>query len=206
MSVVSPNISSSPGVYTTVSNPVLQISEPAAVSAEVDLVARARLGDGDAIERLIALHLPDAYAVTTRILGDRALAQDAAHDAMVNALKALHRFRGDATFRTWVMRIAVNAARSLSRSRIRRREVPLEIVAEQPEDTPDAGARIVVLDEARRAAALLETLPEKQRLTVSLRVQQGLSYQEIGEVLDCSEGAARVNYHLGVKRLRELMK
>src|SRR5688572_8626640 len=121
MSVFSPNISSSPGVYITVSNQVLQISEPTAVSAEVDLVARARQGDRDAIERLIATHLPDAYAVTSRILGDRGLAQDAAHDAMVNALKALHRFRGDASFRTWVLRIAVNSARSVARSRTRRR-------------------------------------------------------------------------------------
>jgi RNA polymerase sigma factor (sigma-70 family) len=78
------------------------------------------------------------------------------------------------------------------RLRTRRREVPLEIVAEQAEADTDAAAHVVVMDEARRAAALLDTLPEKQRLTVSLRVQQGLSYREIGDVLDCTEGAARV--------------
>jgi RNA polymerase sigma-70 factor (ECF subfamily) len=184
----------------------LQIAEPLVTSPEAELVARARAGDRDAIERLVAAHLPDVHAVTARLLGDRGLAQDAAHDALVNALKALHRFRGDASFRTWLLRIAVNSARSLSRRRTRRREVPLEIVAGQAEESGDAAARVVALDEARRALALLAALPEKQRLTVSLRVQQGLSYREIGEVLDCSEGAARVNYHLGVKRLREQMK
>jgi RNA polymerase sigma-70 factor, ECF subfamily len=189
-----------------VSKPALQIVEPMPVNALVDLVALARAGDGDAIERLVAMHLPDMHAVTARILRDRGLAQDAAHDAMLNVLKALHHFRGEASFRTWVLRIAVNSARSLSRRRTRRREVPLEIVAEQAEADSDAAAHVVVMDEARRAAALLDTLPEKQRLTVSLRVQQGLSYREIGDVLNCTEGAARVNYHLGVKRLRELMK
>jgi RNA polymerase sigma-70 factor (ECF subfamily) len=65
---------------------------------------------------------------------------------------------------------------------------------------------VALNDEAARVAAMLEKLPEKQRMAVNLRVNQGLSYQEIGAVLDCTEGAARVNYHLGVKRLRELLK
>ncbi len=51
----------------------------------------------------------------------------------------------------------------------------------------------------------LETLPEKQRLAVTLRIRQDLSHREIGEVIGSSEGAARVNYHLGIKRLRELL-
>ena len=59
--------------------------------------------------------------------------------------------------------------------------------------------------EAERAGRLLERLPPKQRMAVTLRIQQGLSYAEIGAVIDCTEGAARVNYHLGVKRLRELV-
>jgi RNA polymerase sigma-70 factor (ECF subfamily) len=60
--------------------------------------------------------------------------------------------------------------------------------------------------EAGRVAALLEHLPPKQRMAVILRVNRGLSYAEVGDLLDCSEGAARVNYHLGVKRLRELVQ
>jgi RNA polymerase sigma-70 factor (ECF subfamily) len=51
---------------------------------------------------------------------------------------------------------------------------------------------------------LLADLPMKQRMAVILRAQQGLSYAEVGAAIDCSEGAARVNYHLGIKRLKEL--
>ena len=54
--------------------------------------------------------------------------------------------------------------------------------------------------------AALAHLPEKQRLAVTLRAYQGLTYREIADVADCSEGAARVNYHLGVKRLKQLLR
>lgn len=67
----------------------------------------------------------------------------------------------------------------------------------------DGATAATIRDEASRVTALLQRLPTKQRMAVSLRVNQGLSYQEIGAVLECSEGAARVNYHLGIKRLRE---
>ena len=60
--------------------------------------------------------------------------------------------------------------------------------------------------EAARAREMLERLPEKQRLSVSLRIDEGLSFREIGEVIGSSEGAARVNYFHGIRRLRELME
>ena len=61
-------------------------------------------------------------------------------------------------------------------------------------------------EEAERLERALAQLPAKQRLAVALRVQQGLSYREISEIAGGSEGAARVNYHLGIKRLRELLQ
>jgi RNA polymerase sigma-70 factor, ECF subfamily len=189
-----------------VSQPAVQLEAPMHDTNESELLTRARSGDSAAIDMLVRKHLPDVHAVTFRLLGDRDLAQDAAQDAVVNALNALDRFRGEASFKTWLIRIAVNAARTVGRRSTRRREVPIEVVVEQAEDVPDVAAVVAMHEEATRATAMLERLPEKQRMAVSLRVQQGLSYYEIGQALDCSEGAARVNYHLGVKRLRELMK
>jgi RNA polymerase sigma-70 factor (ECF subfamily) len=171
---------------------------------EASLVAEARSGDRDAQEALISMYLEDVYEVAVRILGDRDLAQDAAQDAFVNALNGLARFRGESSFRTWLLRITMNSARSLGRRRWRRREVALSVVENRPSEHRDAASNAVLVDEASRLTAMLEMLPPKQRLAVSLRVNQGLSYTEIGAVLDCSEGAARVNYHLGIKRLREL--
>ena len=173
---------------------------------EASLIARARDGDDFAIDQLVRRYSGDVYSLTSRVLHDPQLAQDAAQDALINAVRALHRFRGDASFRTWLLRIALNAARTIARKQSRRREVPLEVVLDATATDADMANVVVLHDEANRAAAVLAQLPEKQRMAVTLRVNQGLSYQEIGVVLECTEGAARVNYHLGVKRLRELMK
>jgi RNA polymerase sigma-70 factor, ECF subfamily len=175
-------------------------------SDDSQLVQRARAGDVEARDQLIGRYLQDVYAVTFRVLGERDLAQDAAQDAFVNALGALPRFRGESSFRTWLLRVAVNAARSLSRGRVRRREVSI-VAAEDIVDRGDNPAtQAVVLTELERVRAALERLPEKQRLSVALRTQQGLSHAEIAELIGSTEGAVRVNYHLGIKRLRELLK
>src|SRR5687767_4165594 len=84
---------------------------------EASLLSRARTGDREATDALIRRYLRDVYELTARILGDRDLAEDAAQDAFVNAVGALHKFRGDASFRTWLLRIALNSARSIQRRR-----------------------------------------------------------------------------------------
>ncbi len=173
---------------------------------EASLIGRARLGDEHAADQLVRRYLGDVYSVTSRVLLDPDLAQDAAQEAFVNALRGLQRFRGDASFRTWLLRIALNAARTIARRQYHRREVSLEAARDAPADVRDSAHLAAVHDEAARAAVMLERLPEKQRMAVTLRINQGLSYQQIGAVLACTEGAARVNYHLGVKRLRELLK
>lgn len=179
---------------------------PAREPDEASLIARARSGDALAADQLVRRYLDDVYAVTFRVLLERDLAEDAAQEAFVNALRALRHFRGDASFRTWLLRIALNAARTLARRQYHRREVSIEAAGDAATAERDPASAAVLQSEAARAGRMLERLPEKQRMAVSLRVNQGLSYQEIGAVLDCTEGAARVNYHLGVKRLRELLK
>lgn len=170
------------------------------------LVERTRAGDVAARDLLVSRHLDDVYAVTFRILRERDLAQDAAQDAFVNALGALPRFRGESSFRTWLLRIAVNSARSMARRRLRRREVAIAAADDVPGEWENPAARAVVASEAERVRAALERLPEKQRLSVTLRTEQGLSHAEIAELIGSTEGAVRVNYHLGIKRLRELLR
>ncbi|HUP89311.1 MAG TPA: RNA polymerase sigma factor [Longimicrobiales bacterium] len=186
-------------------NIALQVVEDSPAD-DAELIARAKAGDAHAVDQLVRKYLKDVHAVTSHLLGDYDLAQDAAQDAMVNAMNGLQRFRGDSSFRTWLLRVAVNAARSIGRRKTRRREVSIEVVHEAATDEPDAATMAIRHDDAQRATEMLKQLPEKQRMAVTLRTQQGLNYQEIGGLLDCSEGAARVNYHLGIKRLRELMK
>jgi RNA polymerase sigma-70 factor, ECF subfamily len=192
-------------IHTHVTKPAL--TPPATgPREEAGVLERARAGDVDARERLVRLYLGDVFRVTLRVLGDRDLAQDATQDTFVNALGALGRFRGEASFRTWLLRIAVNAARSAGRRSGRRREVNIVLAEHEPAAGADPARSAENAIEVGRVEAMLARLPTKQRLAVSLRAQDGLSYAEIAEVLSCSEGAARVNYHLGVKRLRELLR
>lgn len=176
-----------------------------AAGDEAALVAAAREGDREAQDRLLRRYLPDIHALTSRLLGDCDAAADAAQDAMVNAVAGLARFRGESSFRTWILRIAANAARSAGRRKTRRREVDLAVVQDAPAGTPDPQQAAATRIEAERAARMLERLPPKQKLAVTLRIHHGLSYAEVGQVMDCTEGAARVNYHLGIRRLRELL-
>lgn len=180
--------------------------ETAETRADAALVERAQSGDANAREELVRRYMPDVYRTTVRVLGDTDLAQDATQDAFVNAMGGLPRFRGDASFRTWLLRIAVNAARTVGRRSGRRREVSLVLAESEASRAPDPARHAVNVTEVERAERALDQLPPKQRLAVSMRVQQGLSYAEIASALSCTEGAARVNYHLGVKRLREMLR
>lgn len=179
-----------------------------AVATRVDdegLVARARAGEAAALDALVSRHQAAVYEVAYRVLGDPDAAADAAQEAFMRALAALNTFRGEAAFRTWLLKIAANVARSAGRKTTRRREVTLDAGPEPGGGADDPERQALVRTEAERVTRALEELPEKQRLAVTLRIHQDLSHREIGEVIGSSEGAARVNYHLGIKRLRELL-
>jgi RNA polymerase sigma-70 factor, ECF subfamily len=184
------------------------MKDPAVAAGITDdeLVDRARAGDEAALDSIVARHYQAVYEVAYRILGEADPAADATQDAFVKAIRALGTFREEASLRTWLLRIAANTARSAGRKTTSRREVVLEPGFHEAGGGPDPERDAVTRTEADRAAAALQQLPEKQRLAVSLRIYQDLSHREIAEVLGSSEGAARVNYHLGIKRLREMLE
>jgi RNA polymerase sigma-70 factor (ECF subfamily) len=170
-----------------------------------ELVRRARDGDESAFSALVREHGESVYRTALSMVSDPDLAKDVAQETFLKAYRALPGFRGDAAFRTWILTIAANAARGVLRRSGRRRETDLDsappVASEEASPEDDA----VMADEASRARAALEQLPEKQRLSIQFRVDQGLSFREIGEIIGSSEGAARVNYFHGIRRLRELM-
>lgn len=180
--------------------------ERAGSISDAELVRRSRRGDPSAFSALVERHHEAAYRVALSIVLDTDLAQDVAQEAFLKAFRGLEGFRGDAAFRTWLLTITSNEARGTLRRRSRRRESPLDEVAPTSDGGRDPEEETVVADDSARARRMLERLPEKQRLAVSLRVDEGLSFREIGEVIGSSEGAARVNYFHGIHRLRELME
>ena len=196
------NVQGVTGVVSYVSE-MVHLRPQAAEGPEELLLARARGGDTGALDALVRRHLREVYAVAARVLGDGDLAQDAAQDTLVGALTGLDRFLSEGSFRTWLLRIAVNAAVPLGRREWRRREVSLAFAEDLPVRDPDPASLAAARCEAGRVRRALAGLREKQRLAGVLRVYHGLSHREVAEVVGGSEGAARVNYHLGIKRLRE---
>ncbi len=173
---------------------------------DAELVERARSGDARALDELVRRHTDAAFRVALSYVREEDTARDVVQDAFLKAFRALETFRGDAAFKTWLMTITANEARGVLRKTKRWKEQPIEEAAPVPDDKIDPASAAVMSDEVGRARALLQSLPEKQRLSVSLRVDEGLSFREIGAVIGSSEGAARVNYFHGIRRLRELME
>ncbi len=171
-----------------------------------ELVARAQAGDERAVELLVSRHLDGVFRVAVSITRDDDVAQDVVQEAFLKMVRAIDSFRGDASFKTWLMTIAANEARGALRKSTRRRESPIDERSPLPARGRDIDQAVVDRSESERARQVLETLPEKQRLSVALRIDEGLSFREIGDVIGSSEGAARVNYFHGIRRLRELME
>ncbi len=174
--------------------------------SDAELVRKSRHGDRSAFGVLVQRHHEAVYRVALSIVSDTDAAQDVAQDAFLKAFRGLRGFRGESAFRTWVLRIAANEAKGALRKRGRRRESALEDAPTISARGPNPEDRAVDADAAARARRLLDELPEKQRLSVSLRIDEGLSFREIAEITDSTEGAARVNYFHGIHKLRELME
>lgn len=181
------------------------MTDPDSTAEDGELVSRARSGSRAAREALAEKHYGTVFRFLLSLTGDEDRAADLTQDTFVKAFRGLASFRGDATFRTWLLAIATNELRAGYRKTERRAEVALQQAATLPHpgESPDAG--LVHRTEVERIRRALDTLPEKQRLSVGLRLFDGLSFREVGVATGSTEGAARVNFFHGLRRLREML-
>lgn len=140
--------------------------------------------DPEDLHRLVEEHSDAIYRLALSVVRDPALAEDVAQETLVKAWLALPKFRGDSSLRSWVLRIAHNTAISTLRTR--------RAVVIDPHDLPEANTSPDLSVEARAQSdavmeefvAALDTLDELSRSIVVLRELDGLSYDEIADVLD----------------------
>lgn len=185
----------------------LQPSSPATPAEPADpdlgLVERFLRGDRSAFTALVERYQRPIFALAYRYTGNEADAKDISQLVFIKVFKSLKSFRGSSWVRTWLYRIAINTC--LNELRDRRRERPAEI-AEDTLTTRATGARRLIRDQAAtRLREAIEGLPAKQRMVLELRIYDELRFKEIAELADCSENAAKVNFHHAVKRLRDLL-
>lgn len=168
-----------------------------------ELAERFRDGDRAAFDVLVRRHQKGMWRLVRRYVKRDADAADVTQLAFVRAFRGLAAFRGTATVRSWLYRIAINCA--LSWLRDHRREQPTEIAEDALIDVNPAPAQLAAGDDRARLREAIDQLPPKQKLVLELRVFDDLSFREVADLADCSENTAKVNFHYAVKRLRDIL-
>jgi RNA polymerase sigma-70 factor (ECF subfamily) len=173
------------------------------IDPDAELAEKFRSGDRGAFDALVRRHQKGVWRVVRRYVKRDADAADVTQQVFVRAFKGLATFRGAATVRSWLYRIAINC--SLSWIRDHRRETPAEIAEDSLTALPVAPGRIADDQEGTRLRAAIAQLPPKQKLVLELRVFDDLSFKEVAELADCTENTAKVNFHYAVKKLRDIL-
>ena len=160
-----------------------------------DLVEGCQRGEPEALRALFERHKDKVYSIAVRYSGDRTVAMDIAQDAFLKLFSAIRSFRGDSNFEAWFYRIVVNSC--FDQKRRTRRLVPMmdELLAGLRAPGQSALDEVLRSELSGRVRSAVAGLPPEQRIVIVLRYTQGLSYDEIAEILGCSTGtvASRLN-------------
>lgn len=155
----------------------------AEISDDALLVLYAN-GDATAARALTLRLLPVVLGYATRLLRDRAEAEDVAQEAMIRLWRIAPDWRqGEAKVTSWLYRVVTNLCTDRQRSRRRRAQETLDDVPEPADDSPDAEGVMIAADRISALEQALGTLPDRQRQAVVLRHIEGLTNPEIAEVL-----------------------
>lgn len=168
-----------------------------------ELVERAREGDRAAMERLYRDHAGRVFSVVRRLAGDDTLADDLAQEAWLRAFEKLDLFRGEASFGTWMYRLATNTALNHLRSHRRHRELEEEAPTEGLHGTRHSVDEAVINQRVLQEA--IDRLPEGYREVLVLHDVEGLTHREIADALEVAEGTSKSQLHKARARMRELI-
>jgi RNA polymerase sigma-70 factor (ECF subfamily) len=185
------------------------VTAPIHLLDEERWVRAARQGDVDAFNQLVERYETIAYSVALRAVGNAEDAADATQEAFISAFRAIAEFRGG-SFKSWLLRIVVNACHDLHRRQQRRPATSMDALVEEAGEAPwpDPGAldpeTVVLTHETRRVVeAALAELPDEQRIAIVLVDVQELSYEEAADVMGCAVGTIRSRLARGRARVRD---
>lgn len=164
------------------------------------LVQRAQAGDRSAFDLLVAKYQRRLMRLVSRLIHDQAEAEDVVQETFIKAYRALRHFRGEAAFYTWLYRIGINTAKNMLASQGRRaaqvgaaqldKGAPLED-SERLRDIETPEAMFASKQIAITVHSAMDGLPMELRTAIVLRELEGLSYEEISEVMACPIGTVR---------------
>lgn len=163
------------------------------------LVERAQKGDKRAFELLVVKYQRKLGRLLSRMVRDAAEVEDITQETFIKAYRALPGFRGESAFYTWLYRIGVNTAKNYLVGR-KRQASSTDVQAEDAENyeegdmlrdvaTPDAELQTKQIAQAVNSA--VDALPDELRVAITLREIEGMSYEEIAQMMDCPIGTVR---------------
>lgn len=175
------------------------------VDEEKAALEAAQGGDESALVSLIQTHQHRIHNYVARLVPQSADAEDITQEVLLEMIKAIKTFRGEASLATWLFRIATNKISDFFRKRAKHRTFWLDETREngtvRPEIPDTRPGPLDTLDHQEREALVdrvFGKLPEVYRSVLILRVQEGLSYQQMAEVLGCAVGTVKSRIHYGM--------
>ncbi|MCB0872974.1 MAG: sigma-70 family RNA polymerase sigma factor [Actinobacteria bacterium] len=172
---------------------------------DTQLVRRAREGDLSAFEALVSRYRDQVVRVATRIVG-RDEAEDVAQDALLRAFHSLPSFRGEAPFRSWLLRIVHNMSID---ARNRRTPIPIDVDDGVSADVPDSPRPASMLEQHERSdrmALKIRELKPEHRAVLVLRDLEGMAYDDIARITETPIGSVKGRLHRARKELIEALR
>ena len=179
-------------------------------------IGRSREGDPNAYRHLVERYQGQVHRLVSGLLGyQHGNVDDVVQEVFIKAYFALKRFRGEAGFATWIYRIAVNRARDEMRKAPRHVSLDTTLSGEtlqalrtlwhHADDEEEEEAAVAPEAMQRFVSQAVTSLPDKLRTVVTLKDLEGLSYPEVGQILNCSVGTVKSRHSRGRQKLRDLL-
>jgi len=174
------------------------------MEGENRLVERALHGEEGAFEEMVRQYQAPLYYLALRFVRDEQAAADLIQTTFLRVFQGLPGFRQRSSLKTWLYRITINLCKNFLRDRAQK---GLENSSEiDPPSPSNPLLELIEHEEQRHMVQAWQQLPERQRLTVTLKIQEGMKYHEIAEVLECSVGAVKANFHHACKKLKSILQ
>ena len=178
---------------------------------DLSLVRRAKKGDYRAFDLLVLKYQSRVIATAFKYVKEKQLAEDIAQEAFIKSYKSIDSFREESSFYTWVYRIAVNTAKNYLVSAKRRDEVVISNLSEDDSfylEKSDVDSPLDLLKASELRDLIFETLSslgEETRTALSLREFDGLSYEQIAEIVKCPVGTVRSRIFRGREMIEDVV-
>ena len=178
---------------------------------DLSLVRRVKKGDYQAFDLLVLKYQSRVIATAFKYVKERQLAEDIAQEAFIKSYKSIDSFREESSFYTWVYRITVNTAKNYLVSSKRKNEVMVSDLSENDSFYPekinlDSPQEILKASELRDLILeALSSLGEETRTALSLREFDGLSYEQIAEIVKCPVGTVRSRIFRGREIIEDVI-